>query len=127
MITEQDAAPHAEPPSPRATLRIEVGPDRGIAEGNVPDDQARHLITTFGILGSTCAGIGGAVLTLRGHPSLSLLPIAELGLGFVASVLIAVCGFIAGKRQEKRDLSLAHIETGWRAPARCLPARSLGL
>lgn len=70
----------------------------------MPDDQARHLITTFGILGSSCAGIGGAVLTLRGHPGLDLLPLAELGLGFFASVLIAACGIIAGKQQEKRDL-----------------------
>jgi hypothetical protein len=60
-------------------------------------DGRRHLMTTFGILGSACAGIGGAVLTARGsHPG--SLPYAELALAFIGVLLIAALGFACARR-----------------------------
>jgi hypothetical protein len=79
-------------PSPSARLSIQLGPTQlgGTAEGNVPPDQVHHLITTFGMMGSACAGITGAVFTLRGDPSRPVLALAELVLAFTVAVLIAV-------------------------------------
>jgi len=91
---------HAEPPpTPSAEMTIMVGPAQSWRAA-VPGDQAHHLITTFGILGSACGGISGAVLTLR-NPNLTVLALAELGLALVAALLITACS-IARARQEER-------------------------
>jgi hypothetical protein len=91
------AALLAELPTAAAKLTIKVGPAQ-LAEGTVPPDQARHLITTFGILGCTFSGIGGAVLTLHVAPTLTALAFAELALAFVAAALIAVCAHVPASR-----------------------------
>lgn len=81
-------------PGPRAELQIDVGPlpkGWGSAKATVPADQAHHLITTSGILGSVAAGIGGAAFTLQAVSGAVTLAYAELMLAFVAAVLIAVC------------------------------------
>lgn len=49
-------------PAEHAELEISAGPAQR-ARGRVPPDQADLLITTFGILASAVAGIGGAVFT----------------------------------------------------------------
>jgi hypothetical protein len=87
----------AELPTAAAKLTIKVGPAQ-LAEGTVPPDQARHLITTFGILGSVFSGIGGAVLTLHVAPTLIALAFAELALAFAAVALIAACGHVSASR-----------------------------
>src|ERR1700742_840384 len=54
------------PPTSSAKMTISLRPDQlgGSAEGNVPPDQAHHLITTFGLLGIGVSGIAGANITL---------------------------------------------------------------
>jgi hypothetical protein len=81
----------AETPGPFAELEIQVGPAQpwGTAKGRVPPDQANHLISAFGALGSATAGITGAVLTLRINPHLTGPAYAELALALIAAVLIA--------------------------------------
>ena len=101
------AALLAELPTAAAKLTIKVGPAQ-LAEGTVPPDQARHLITTFGILGCTFSGIGGAVLTLHVAPTLIALAFAELALAFVAAALIAACGHVAASQpSEQRGIAAA--------------------
>src|SRR5690348_7171205 len=80
-----------EPPTAAARLVIKVGPAQ-LAEGTVPPDQARHLITTFGILGCIFSGIGGAVLTLHVAPARSALAFAELAIALAGAALIALAG-----------------------------------
>jgi hypothetical protein len=91
--------------TPAAKLVIRVGPSQ-LAEGTVPPEQARHLITTFGILGCVFAGVGSAVLTL--HIAASLAPLAwgELVLALAGAVLIAIgsrtaAGKAPGHRRSK--------------------------
>lgn len=81
----------AEAPTGFAELEIQVGPAQswGTAKGKVPPDQAHHLITTFGVLGSAIAGIAGAVLTLRIASGLTAPAFAELALAVTSAVLIA--------------------------------------
>lgn len=81
----------AETPTLFAELEIQVGPTQpwGTAKGRVPPDQANHLISAFGALGSAVAGIAGAVLTLRIKPSLTGPAYAELALALVVAALIA--------------------------------------
>ena len=88
----------AELPSAAAKLTIKVGPAQ-LAEGTVPPDQARHLITTFGILGCIFAGIGGAVLTLHVARTLIALAFAELALALAGAALIAACGHVPAHRE----------------------------
>jgi hypothetical protein len=92
------AGPKIEQPTRAAELRIAVGP--ASAGGTVPPGETHHFITTFGIAGSVAAGIAGAVLTLRiatgvlalrVGSGLTVLALAELGLGLLGAVLIAVC------------------------------------
>lgn len=83
--------------TPAAKLIIKVGPSQ-LAEGTVPPEQARHLITTFGILGCVFSGVGGAVVTLRISASLTTLAFAELVLALVAAVLIAIGSRAAAKK-----------------------------
>jgi|ERR1700727_1018985 hypothetical protein len=80
-----------EPPSPSAELTIKLGPAE-LAKGKVPAEQARHLITTFGIVACVCAGIGGAVLTLRTFSAPVALAFGELLVALAAAALIAICG-----------------------------------
>ena len=115
-MAKEDLALPAEPlPTSHARLTIKVGPDEpaklafgvgpdqrwGTAEGTVPPDQAHHLITTFGILGSACTGIAGAVLTLRIAPSLTAPALAELALALLAAVLTAACSLTRARRDEQ--------------------------
>lgn len=100
-VTEQPAAKSSSAPSPDrpelptqfAELKISVGPIQHLStEGTVSPDQAHHLVTTFGLLASVVAGVGGAVLTLHVvHGTTGVvLAFAELALALVAAVLIAV-------------------------------------
>jgi hypothetical protein len=87
-----------EPPTAAARLIIKLGPAQ-LAEGTVPPDQARHLITTFGILGCIVSGIGGAVFTVRASPVHIALAFAELALALAGAALIARCGRIPARRK----------------------------
>jgi hypothetical protein len=80
-------------PSQLAELEISVGPDQRV-RGRVPPEQAHHLVTMCGILGSVVTGTGGVVLTLNVAPSLTTLAFAQLALALVAAVLIAASGRI---------------------------------
>lgn len=91
----------AEPPTSSAELTIKLGPAE-LARGTVPADQARHLITTFGIVASVCSGIGGAVITLRDTPNMAVLAFAELIVALAAAALIAACGRVPANRKENR-------------------------
>jgi|SRR5690242_18524161 len=88
-----------EPPTAAARLVIKVGPAQ-LAEGTVPPDQARHLITTFGILGCIFSGIGGAVLTLHVAAAPSALAFAELAIALAGAALIALAGRVAVRRRD---------------------------
>jgi len=91
--------PAVERPSQAAELKLTVGPAR--AEGKVPSVEARYLITAFGIAACVAAGIAGVVLTLRiasgvaalrADDGITVLALAELGLGLAGAVLVALCG-----------------------------------
>jgi hypothetical protein len=84
-----------------ARLKINVK-SLGTAAGTVPPDRPRHLITTFGILGSVVLGIGGVVLTLCIAPQLGGLALAELVLALAAAVLIAACDRHQSDRRNAR-------------------------
>lgn len=75
-------------PTTAAHLKIDLESVQLKAEGKVPPADARHLITTFGIVGSVATSTAGAVIS-QDSPHVAL---AVLILGFVATVLIAVCG-----------------------------------
>jgi hypothetical protein len=81
-----------EEPSRYAELVVQLGPAQqwGSARGKVPPEHTHHFITTFGIVTSVAAGIAGAVLTLRIAAGLTGPAYAELGLAFVAALLIAM-------------------------------------
>jgi hypothetical protein len=98
--------PFPEPPTAAARLMIRVGPAH-MAEGIVPPDQARHLITTFGILGCVFSGVGGAVLTLRIEPILLPLAFAQLALALASAVLIALAGRVPLRRRRARSKTAA--------------------
>lgn len=92
------AEPKIEQPTQAAELKLTIGP--ATAGGTVPPGDAHHFITTFGIAGSVAAGIAGVVLTLRiasgvvalhVDSGLTILALAELGLGLLGAALIAVC------------------------------------
>lgn len=89
-----------EEPSPQASLSISLAPVTawGSAQGKVPSGEARHLIAILGILGSTVAGVGAAVLTLNISHTLTGLALAELGLALIAAALIALVS-----RSDSRD------------------------
>jgi hypothetical protein len=96
----------AEPPSQHAELMISIGPapQWGTAKGLVPADQAHHLVTASGILGSLAIGTGGAVFILHAGPGFAVAAYAELALALVCAVLIAVCSRtkanVKGRRQK---------------------------
>jgi len=73
-----------------------------LAKGKVPAEQARHLITTFGIVASVCGGIGGAVLTLRTASAPVALAFGELVVALAAAALIAACGRGPVRRTQDR-------------------------
>ncbi len=93
MIPKRPAADESgapDQPGPAAHLKITAERMGGLsAEGKVPSSDARYLITTFGIMGTVGTSTFGAVIVLPGAPDIAL---AQLILGFVATVLIAVCG-----------------------------------
>ncbi len=91
METENLYLP-AERPTRAALMTISVRPDgdRGGAPGGALSDGSHYRTAAFGIVGSTCAGIGGAVLTLLSSADVGVA-LAELGLALVAAVLIAAC------------------------------------
>jgi hypothetical protein len=96
-VMEADNQPgHEDVPAPgpnaELTLSISSVPPWGALKGLVPADQAHHLITTSGILGSAVTGTAGAVLTLRASGGGTALAYAELALALIAAALIAVCG-----------------------------------
>jgi hypothetical protein len=102
---EKNNPPGDEVPGPRAELQVSIGPSPkrwGTFRGRVPDDQARHLITTFGILGAATAGIGGAVFTPQGSSG-PAVDFGELALALIAAVLIALCA-----RKEATGTSQQH-------------------
>ena len=97
------AGPPAEPtierPTQAAELRLTVGP--ATAGGTVPSVEARYFITVFGIAVCVAAGIVGVILTLRiasqvtalrADDGITVLALAELGLGLAGAALIALCG-----------------------------------
>jgi hypothetical protein len=93
-------------PGPRAELQISMGPAPGqehSIRGLVHADQAHHLITTFGILGSVATGTVAAVLTVQSVAGAAGLAYAELVLALIAAVVIAVCGGTSAKGRGRRQ------------------------
>jgi hypothetical protein len=85
----------ADRPTSAAELTVIVREDVAYRQR----DGATYVITTVGILGTVCVGIGGAVLTAR-DPHLSpLLPCAELALALVAVVLLATRDLLRRRRR----------------------------
>jgi hypothetical protein len=103
----------AEPPSQHAELMISIGPapQWGTAKGLVPADQAHHLVTTFGILGSLVTGAGTAVLTLRAGPGFTAAAYAELVLTLACAMLIAFCSRTGAKAKGKRQKASPQAQT----------------
>ncbi len=111
----------AEAATQHAELMISIGPapQWGTAKGLVPADQAHHLVTTFGILGSLVTGTGGAVLILRAGPGFTVSAYAELALALVCAVLIAACSRTGAKvkgRRQKAGLQAQAPSSGKRPP-----------
>jgi hypothetical protein len=83
-----------------------MGPTQvgGTAEGNVPPDQAHHLITTFGILGCAITGSAAAVATLRLAPAgaAPAAAFAVLAFNLAAAILIGLCGHTRARRKSSR-------------------------
>ena len=105
----------AERPTRAAQLKIKAEPARVkvnarrwvTAEGTVPPGDARHLITTFGIVGSVVTGTAGAVLTLRIAPGLTWIALVELVLALSGAMLIAACG-----RAQREDRGQEQVPAG---------------
>jgi uncharacterized membrane protein YeaQ/YmgE (transglycosylase-associated protein family) len=104
LMEKEGVAAHVDPPTQSATMTIKVGPDKGwgTAKGVVPGDQAHHFITTVGIMGTVCGGIGGAVFISR-DANADLVAFAALVLALIGAVLIAACS-LARTRHEARVL-----------------------
>jgi hypothetical protein len=81
--------PAGEPTS-SAKLEIRTAQLTGSASAKVPPDEARHMVTTFGIMGCLFIGIGGTVLTLQVSAALTGPALAELLVALVTVVAIAV-------------------------------------
>lgn len=102
-MAPENPAPRTQSPAERPTraaqLKIRTEPARVkfnvwrwlTAEGSVPPADARHLITTFGIMGAAISGPAGVVLTLHISPKLTTIAIIELALAMAAALLIAAC------------------------------------
>ena len=98
--TRRRSTQAAQPVITGQPARIKIAdPQPGIAKATVPPGQARHLITTFGIMGSVVSGTIGAVLTLRIASHLIAPAILELVLALASTVLIAACG----RRQTREE------------------------
>lgn len=106
-MANDDLDRRQEQPTTSAMMRIKVGPDGwgGSVDGVVPNGQAHHFISTLGIMGSTWAGLLAAAYSTQ-HSSAVALPLAELGTGLLASLLIAICG------RAKRPVSAIPAEPG---------------
>jgi hypothetical protein len=108
-VASENPAPRTQSPAERPTraaqLKIRTEPARVkfnvwrwlTAEGSVPPADARHLITTFGVMAAAISGPAGVVLTLHISPKLTTIAIIELALAMAAALLIAACSRI---RQE---------------------------
>jgi hypothetical protein len=103
--SDKTAATGVEQPTQAAELKVTVGP--ASAGGRVPQRDAHHFITVGGIAWCITAAIGGVVLTLqiagRAHgpgagSGPTVVALAELVLGLLGSVLIAVRGRRAASR-----------------------------
>jgi hypothetical protein len=81
-------------PTSFAKLEISTAQVTGSASAKVPPNDARHMMTTFGIMGSLFIGVGGTVLTLRVSATLIGPALAELLVTLVTVVVIAVSGRI---------------------------------
>jgi hypothetical protein len=77
-------------PTSSAKLEIRTAQLTGSASAKVPPNDARHMVTTFGIVGCLFIGIGGTVLTLRVSAALTGPALAELLVTLVTVVVIAV-------------------------------------
>jgi hypothetical protein len=80
----------AEAPTSSAGLHIRTTTLSGTATANVPPNDARYMITTFGIMGTLFIGIGGTVLTLRVSAALTGVALAELLVTVVTIIVIAL-------------------------------------
>jgi hypothetical protein len=84
-------------PTSSARLVVALESDRlegSVEVGGIPGDQARALITIFGMIAAVVAGIAGAVVTVSVAPAHVLgwfggLAAAELALALVVVLLIA--------------------------------------
>jgi hypothetical protein len=105
-ILSSESASSESAPTPSAKMTISLRPDQfgGSAEvGNVPADQAHHLITTFGVVVIGFGGIGGAVLTFYISSRSMALALAELALALAIAVLIAVCSRGSARRRSESE------------------------
>lgn len=98
----------AERPTAAAQLKISVMPARRVQAGRLaPALSAKHSVTTvLGIVVSTFTGTAGAVLTVGIYHRFVLLALAELGLGFLAAVLISLVDY----RHSRIDLEEKRLE-----------------
>jgi hypothetical protein len=103
MARASSATPldQAEPPTSSARLTITLRPIEGTADAHVPPDQAHHLITTFGLMGSAFTGTGAAVLTLNIAHGLTVPALAELGLALAVAVLIAASSRVPARKSRR--------------------------
>jgi hypothetical protein len=95
-----------ERPTSGAELSITLGPSQAddTTKGNVPPDQARHLIAIFVILGAISSFVA-AVAALRSDPA-SAVPVAAfaaLTFNLAAAVVIAVRGYTRVRRKRNRS------------------------
>jgi hypothetical protein len=82
-------------PTRAAQLHISAEPMRGwSATGTVPPADARHTVTTFGIMWALSTTMVAVVMTFHDDP---LLALAELAVGLAAIVVIAIGGRKLGK------------------------------
>lgn len=114
--------------SEHASLKVILGAvprQWGDVTAIVPPSQARHLVTTSGILGSVITGAAAAVLTLHASTKLAVPAYAELALALIAAVLITVCNLIKAKEQGTVQASVmtAHQSPEITAPPGPGPAR----
>jgi hypothetical protein len=101
--------------TPSAKLVITLDKAGGTAETHVPPGEASHMITTFGIVVTGCAGIGGAVLMVWFSPGLAGLALADLMLTFAIVVVTAAVGLI---RADKRGHGTSEADSDRRTPRR---------
>jgi hypothetical protein len=97
---ERAAPATAEAPTSSAKLEIKTAQLTGSASARVPPNDARYMMTTFGIMGSLFIGIGGAVLTLQISAALTGAVLAELLVTLVTVAVIALSSRIRADRSD---------------------------